>query len=305
MSAYPSIETICNRMLDALQGESRKNVWKSARTRLTRFTSYRVTESRIGRGALMGELRGNQIRSAHLVEWQESMQREGRLSAKTIANYSQGARRALRWGAERDLCVLPPVLGARSHVALGPPDTLSEDELGDVYAIARGHQPPGWQLGPMEIWIRLQGDCGMRCGEAWWLRWDEIDFETGVVALRDHEDRKLKTRRAARVVPLTPRLLALLKGVERVNRFVIPRAAQTPWSEVGGPWCTLCKRYRRAIPRFKPSLLRHSFASRVVAHTGDATRRELQAVLGHASIVTTDRYYAAPVATRVLVPEVA
>jgi len=134
------------------------------------------------------------------------------------------------------------------------------------------------------------------------LRWCDIHFgNDSYLRIEPHEGWTPKTKSSVRNVPLTPSVESMLKSQLAKCESMIPTARVFPetWhrSRVGH----LFRRFRKAASLNEPDdkgqllrvhSLRHYYASLLVRNgTDPATVRDL---LGHESIVTTNRYFQTP-----------
>ncbi|MHC1744889.1 MAG: tyrosine-type recombinase/integrase [Syntrophobacteraceae bacterium] len=122
---------------------------------------------------------------------------------------------------------------------------------------------------------------GLRRGELFKLTWDDVDFQRGIVTLRDPKGGKTKT------IPLSSEALQVLRDVEINSTLVFPGNDGKQRTDFKGPW----QRIRKAagLPEdFRFHGLRHHFASTLVSNGIDlAVVREL---LTHKDMSTTQRY---------------
>lgn len=140
-----------------------------------------------------------------------------------------------------------------------PPDRLTDEEVATVEAIPE----------PYGFVVRLALGTGLRWGEL--TRVQASDINDGVLTV--HQTKSGKVRR----VPLPPALLAELRG--RIGKLV-------PFSSPG-QFNTRVRILSR-VSRFHVHQLRHTFACRWLEAGGSLPA--LQELLGHSSIVTTQRY---------------
>lgn len=140
-----------------------------------------------------------------------------------------------------------------------PPDRLSDEDVAAVTAIPE----------PYGFVVRLALGTGLRWGEL--TRAQSTDVKDGVLTV--HQTKSGKVRR----VPLSPELRAELRT--RVGRLV-------PLSSPG-QFNSRVRIHGRLL-RFHVHQLRHTFACRWLEAGGSLPA--LQQILGHSSIVTTQRY---------------
>jgi site-specific recombinase XerD len=134
--------------------------------------------------------------------------------------------------------------------------------------------------------VALALNTGLRRGELFALRWDNVDFTTNVLTIP-----RTKAGRM-RHVPMNAAVRAILGALERRGRspYVLPSAtgqtaldAQNLINRVFTPALQ-----RAGITDFRWHDLRHTFASRLVMSGVDL--RTVQELLGHADVRVTLRY---------------
>jgi integrase len=122
---------------------------------------------------------------------------------------------------------------------------------------------------------------GMRRGELFKLTWDDVDFERGMVTLREPKGGKTQT------IPVNEQALQVLRELEVTSPFVFPGKDGQKRTDFKGPW----RRIRKAaeLPEnFRFHGLRHHFASTLVSAGYDL--HVVQRLLTHRDSRTTQRY---------------
>jgi integrase len=154
------------------------------------------------------------------------------------------------------------------------------------------------------LWLFL-ADTGVRPGEAFAIRWQDIDLVAKKAHIHKAVERggRIKNTKTenSRHVDLTARLVAALRAkgkvteLDRDARLVFPSDAGTPLDDhnVGKVFRRLVK--RAGLPRFRPYDLRHSYASHMLAAGEPITYVSHQ--IGHAKPTTTLMHYAAWIPT--------
>lgn len=182
------------------------------------------------------------------------------LSPQSVAHHLAEARCFFNWCLDCDLIDRSPVpRRLLPRIQERPPDRLTDDEVVAVTAIAE----------PYGFVVRLALGTGMRWGEM--TRVQSSDIRDGILTI--HQTKSGKVRR----VPLPPELIEELRT--RVGRLVAFSSA--------GQFNTRV-RILSQVWRFHAHQLRHTFACRWIERGGSLAA--LQQLLGHSSIVTTQRY---------------
>ena len=162
-----------------------------------------------------------------------------------------------------------------------PPRFLRPKEVEQALSVARDNS--------IYLQVLTALKTGMRSGELRRMDWEDIHWQQKIIMIP-----KTKSNRP-RSIPLVESLAVELRAVRHKSGPVFP-------GERGGytgekQWRELLRPLQDAIPRFRLRhkgtgtawhLLRHSFASRYVQMGGDIYK--LSRILGHSSVVTTQRY---------------
>jgi integrase len=121
---------------------------------------------------------------------------------------------------------------------------------------------------------------GMRKGEIFGLRWEQVNFEQGIITLQETKNGE------RRDIPMDETVKATLKGIERKGNYLF-------CNEEGDTFVRLQRSFEGALRKsgiqdFRFHDLRHTFASNMVMAGEDLnTVREL---LGHKDLTMTLRY---------------
>ncbi len=138
-----------------------------------------------------------------------------------------------------------------------------------------------WPFKESAAFVKFALFTGLRRGEMFKLTWDDIDFERGLIRLRDPKGGKTEN------LPVSNEALGVLKTLEVTSPYVFPGKHGKQRSEFNGPW----QRIRKAagLPEgFRFHGLRHHFASTLVSHGVDLL--VVQKLLTHKDSKTTQRY---------------
>lgn len=129
--------------------------------------------------------------------------------------------------------------------------------------------------------ILLAWSAGLRWKEVRLIRWEDINFTSNVITLRETKGS------SPRICFMIPEVREIISPIRRETGYVFinPRTK--------APYKGLHKLFREAskragIRRLKPHTLRHAFGTYSLEATGDL--RLVQALLGHKDIATTTLY---------------
>lgn len=188
------------------------------------------------------------------------------------------------------------------------PKPLSPDEIPRFLAACRGHRLEA-------LWMTFL-TLGLRAGEAYGLRWRDVDLDAGELIIRVQLQRigsppvamfvEPKTHRSRRPLPVPDVLRDALiahRSRQKIDRLIAgDRWQGDAWqlvfcTSIGTPLdhSNVLKQYRAVLigtgidPHRRVHDLRHTAGS-MLARLGVAPR-EAQAILGHANITTTLAVY--------------
>lgn len=136
---------------------------------------------------------------------------------------------------------------------------------------------------------------GLRPGELFALRWEDVDLvKRQICVKRTYTKGRFGPTKGGRGrhVPLTTEALAALRQIEKRSKL----RGELVFSDADGEPITISK-FRRVlqracrkagVKRVTPKALRHTFASHLAMR--GKTQRQIQKLLGHANLRTTERY---------------
>lgn len=237
-----------------------------------------------------GVSRFAQVRRSHITAFLEQQLRQGRspatrarrlVAVKNLFAFLHGEG-LLRENVTDVISALP------QGVVL--PRTISEEEIHRLLASVAGDSPHDLRDRAM---LELLYACGLRVSELTALRTRDVMFDQDEVRCTGKGDKQ-------RVIPLGKAASACAKRYLELAR---PRFAKGDTSQTAlfltqrgkpftrqGVFAMLVKRAvtARIGPSLSPHVLRHCFASHLLAH--GAQIRAIQEMLGHADIATTQIY---------------
>jgi integrase len=199
-------------------------------------------------------------------------------SSATIRNYRSLISSVFNYGIKNGYLMANPVLKT-----LQPPPAkervrfLSKEDEEAIRKAVRELSPE------REPELDLLLHTGMRSGEAYWLTWDRVDLERGVIGV------PVKGKTGWRDIPINStckKALETLHSQSRGSEFVIPRSGEDQnWAL--GKWFAAAVK-KSGVLHATPHTLRHTFASRLVMAGVNLPR--VQQFLGHGSISMTMKY---------------
>jgi len=136
--------------------------------------------------------------------------------------------------------------------------------------------------GQYKTFVTLGLNSGLRRGEMFALRWEDLDFEKREVHVRRSKGKRF------RVVPMNRELYDALRKHPRhiKSRYVFHRSDGSPWADVRTAFRLALERC--GMEGLRVHDLRHSFISNLVAAGVDL--RQVQELAGHRDIRTTMKY---------------
>jgi integrase len=209
----------------------------------------------------LGHFRLENLTADQLRAYRLWLEKQG-IALQTVAHILSDARCLLGWCVDSELLMRPPVpRRLLPRIQERAPDRLTDEDVAKVVALPE----------PYGFVCRLLVGTGLRWGEA--CRAQSTHIQSGVLVVANTKTGKMRR------IPLPADLREELRG--RVGKLV-------PFS------VTSCGHFARTVERlakfehFHVHQLRHSFACRWLEAGGSLTA--LQQLLGHSTIVTTQRY---------------
>jgi integrase/ribosomal protein L40E len=137
-----------------------------------------------------------------------------------------------------------------------------------------------WPCQESAAFVKFALFTGFRRGELFKLTWDDVDFDRGLIRLRDPKGGETEN------VPVSKEAMEILKALEVASPLVFPGKDGRQRSNFNGPW----QRIRQAagLSNFRLHGLRHHFASVLVSNGVDLL--VVQKLLTHKDSKTTQRY---------------
>ena len=123
---------------------------------------------------------------------------------------------------------------------------------------------------------------GMRRGEILSLRWDQVNFEQGIITILDTKNSERKD------IPMDETVRTTLQGLGRRGEFVFPNSRGKPFNSMIIHYAFHGALDRSVIPDFRFHDLRHTFASNLVM--AGVKIEKVQKLMGHKMIAMTQRY---------------
>lgn len=235
-----------------------------------------------------GAMELEEITHEAIQEWVDGFELPG-----AAAKAFKTLRQVIRWSiANLGIRIWDPTIGielprkpkAEKHV-------LTAEEVATTLRGFWGHE--------LEPAVILSSVLGLRPGETYGMRWSDIDMRSGAVHVRRtlQEVRGLlfeylpKTEKSERTVYLPrfalDRLREVWRGLGRPRGRIVGSLRPSQVARRIKAWCS-----KRALPYVSMYSRRHTWAT--VAVEAGAGIEAVAMMMGHESIVTTQRYYLQP-----------
>jgi integrase len=213
---------------------------------------------------------------------------------RSVAKKVSTLKTAYGWAVRQGLATQNPFSGVKTPRIEESVEYLSTDEVKLLLHAADERSDKRGAMLPVAI--RLGVYAGLRCGEIFALRWRDIDFDRGVLTVRQSYRGAPTKSGKPRTVPLAEDLASALRSW-RKDCPQTDAGVVCPVVGVDGRWLAARRRpnltttYRHAglaIPKAPWHVLRHTFASHYLMRGGSLIA--LQTMLGHSSLKMTAIY---------------
>ena len=266
----PTVAQLCDRYVAQHVAEHNK---PSTEKEFRRLVEKRIKPA-------LGRLKAVDVTRQHVIKLHRGMRATPRQANQTLAVLSKLFNLAEFWGARPDGS--NPCRHIKRYAEGRRERFLSEDELswlGTALADAEGAatERPG-----VINAIRLLALTGCRLGEILGLRWNDVDFGTGALYIRD-------AKAGGRVQTIGAPALALLDDMPRAGEWVVFSTSADrplPVSTIENAWARLRKRAGLSDVRIHD--LRHTVGT--YAAQAGANAFLVRDKLGHKTLSMTGRY---------------
>ncbi len=178
----------------------------------------------------LGDLHVDSITKQHVLDLRINLrEKKGKTTGRKLAEGTQiKTLRMLRamwnWAKEHGFVAENPFAGQKFGTpAPREPRLFSREDVAAMEAVLRRRIDDPRQERNLPLWrrwlllIRLDLATGLRKSELLHLRWEDVDFDEGLLRIREHREPlpwKLKTRGSKRVVPVDADLVVELRAHE-------------------------------------------------------------------------------------------
>ena len=185
---------------------------------------------------------------------------------------------ALRWSFKRgDIDFLPIINRLPSPAPRG--QYLTQSESAALLSACK-------QFPKVELFVRIALMTGQRKEAILSLKWEQVDFQTGLIDFNDPSLPLAHRRKNRGIVPMSDSLRSLLASLSRNGEYVIQergkrlRDFRTKWWKI----------MKDAGLDITPHILRHTVATQLAQKNVPMT--QISRLLGHRSTAITERVYA-------------
>ena len=184
----------------------------------------------------------------------------------------------LRWSFKRgDIDFLPSI----QRLPSPPPRSqfLTEPQIKALLTAAKTYPH-------VETFVKIALMTGQRLEAILSLKWDQVDFDAGLVDFNDASIPMAHRRKGRGIVPMSESLKALLSGLERKSPYVIQKGGKR-LRDFRKAWKHIMEMSGLDIT---PHVLRHTVATQLAQK--NVPMPQISRLLGHRSTAITERVYA-------------
>jgi integrase len=178
--------------------------------------------------------------------------------------------KAAEWG------IVPVAPRIKLYKEEGRSRLISDQEEAKLLQVAKG---------ALRDVLIIMMDCGMRPGEVFQMRWEDIDRERNVIFIP-----RGKTRLARRYLPMSERIIAALESRRegQTEGWVFPSDSESGHLTTVATAFETARREAQLSNEIKLYSARHTFATKVLAATGNLSL--VMRTLGHSNAQTAMIY---------------
>lgn len=213
-------------------------------------------------------------------------EKDKRLSVCTINFYVQTLKSFFNEEVYKNHLTRSPVLHLRPvRKNKIQPDFFTADELKKFFSVSIPY--------PYDCFFKTLLYTGLRFGEAANLTWDDIDLETGFLEVKNKSTHALKTESSNRILPICEELSTVLYQLKKnaISEYLFVNKLNKTINE--RTTLEICKKTAKECgikSRAYPHKFRSTFATMLTIKKVPV--EHIQRLLGHSSVVTTQKHYA-------------
>lgn len=199
-------------------------------------------------------------------------------SAGTINRELSVLQASLRWSFKRgDIDFLPSIPRLPSPAPRS--QFLTEAQIQKLLDAAESYPQ-------VKTFVRIALMTGQRLEAILSLKWEQVDFQTGLVDFNDPAMPLAHRRKGRGIVPMSEALRSLLLGLDQDSMYVIHRNGKrirdfrSAWDHI----------MRTSGLKITPHILRHTVATQLAQK--NVPMPQISRLLGHKSTAITERVYA-------------
>ena len=274
-----------------------ENIVRPTRAETTVYGYQKIIDNHIV--PALGDIPLLKLTPMDIQQYYIQVQQSANLSSNTLRRHHDLLSSALRSAVRQDKLLSSPM------DKVEPPRAKQKEasyyrpeELKRLYALVEGH--------PLELCVKLAGSLGMRREEICGLRWDNIDFQRQLLAIKEARtafgstivQKETKTRSSVRTLYLPDDVARLLRleqqrqaeqRLKEPSQFVVLDHKGLPYSPNALSLAFTRFVKKNGLPRVTLHGLRHSFAT--VASFQGVPLFDIGKALGHATPATTGKIY--------------